>query len=94
MIDPIYLKARRVASSLGRLIGQTKGGMNFKLHAITNANGRPFSFFMTAGKVGDYIGAAASLDDLPKSQSLRGDRGYDADWFRGVLQAKSIEPCI
>ncbi|MNI83478.1 hypothetical protein D3C73_1402890 [compost metagenome] len=23
-----------------------------------------------------------------------GDRGYDADWFRGALQAKGITPCI
>jgi hypothetical protein len=26
---------------LGRLIGRTKGGMNTKLHAVTDANGRP-----------------------------------------------------
>ena len=35
--------------------------MNTKLHAITDANGRPLSFFMTAGQVSDYIGAAALL---------------------------------
>src|SRR3546814_5545642 len=34
----------------GRLIGRTKGGMNTKLHAVTDANGRPISFFMTAGQ--------------------------------------------
>ena len=56
--------------------------MNTKLHAVTDANGRPLSFFMTAGQVSDYIGAAALLDDLPKAQWLLGDRGYDADWFR------------
>jgi hypothetical protein len=37
----------------GRLIGRTKGGMNTKLHAVTDANGRPISFFMTAGQVSD-----------------------------------------
>src|SRR3546814_8992191 len=46
----------------GRLIGRTKGGMNTKLHAVTDANGRPISFFMTAGQVSDYTGAAALLD--------------------------------
>jgi transposase len=49
---------------------------------------------MTARQVSDYTGAAALLDDLPKAQWLLGDRGYDADWFRDVLQAKDIEPCI
>ena len=49
--------------------------MNTKLHAVTDAKGRPLSFFMTAGQVCDYIGAAALLDDLPKAQWLLGDCG-------------------
>ena len=68
--------------------------MNTRLHAVTDANGRPLRFFMTAGQVSDYIGAAALLDELPKAQWLLGDRGYDADWFRDTLQSKGIEPCI
>src|SRR3546814_9118439 len=78
----------------GRLIGRTKGGMNTKLHAVTDANGRPISFFMTAGQVSDYTGAAALLDSLPKAQWMLADRGYDADWFRDALQEKGITPCI
>ena len=50
--------------------------MNTKLHAVTDANRRPLSFFMTAGQVSDYIGAAALLDELPKAQWLLADR----DW--------------
>ncbi len=50
------------------------------------------NFFMTAGQVSDYTGAAALLDDLPKAQWLLGDRGYDADWFRDALQAKASSP--
>lgn len=46
--------------------------MNTKLHAIADANGRPLSFFMTAGQVSDYTGAAALLDDMPKAQWLLG----------------------
>ena len=68
--------------------------MNTKLHAITDANGRPLSFFMTAGQVSDYTGAAALLDSLPKAQWLLADRGYDADWFRDALREKGIKPCI
>ena len=68
--------------------------MNTKLHAVTDANGRPLSFFMTAGQVSDYSGAAALLDDLPKAQWMLADRGYDADWYRDALQAKGIMPCI
>ncbi len=68
--------------------------MNTKLHAVTDAKGRPISFFMTAGQVSDYTGAAALLDALPKAQWWLGDRGYDADWFRDALQEKGITPCI
>src|SRR5690606_39256470 len=68
--------------------------MNTKLHAISDANGRPLSFFMTAGQISDYTGAAALLDDLPKAKWLLGDRGYNADWFREALQAKGTKPCI
>ena len=68
--------------------------MNTKLHAVTDARCRPISFFMTAGQVSDYTGAAALLDALPKAQWLLGDRGYDADWFRDALQEKGIIPCI
>ncbi len=92
MIDATYLKASRTPSSLGvkrdlvPLIGRTKGGMNPKLHAATDANGRPLSFFITAGQVSDYTGAAALLDDLPNAKWMLPDRGYDADWFRDALE--------
>jgi len=68
--------------------------MNTKLHAVTDANGRPLRFFMTAGQISDYTGAAALLDNLPNAQWLLGDRGYDADWFRDALQERGIKPCI
>ncbi len=53
--------------------------MNTKLHAVTDANGRPLSFFITAGQISDYTGAAALLGSLPQAEWLLADRGYDAD---------------
>lgn len=100
MIDAIYLKAHRTASILrrkrgcGRLIGRTKRGLNTKLHAVTDAKGRPLRFFMMAGQVSDYTGAAALLGSLPAAEWLIADRGYDADWFRDALKDKGIRLCI
>jgi transposase len=78
----------------GRLIGRTKGGMNTKLHAICDSQGRPLNLFVTAGQVSDYIGARALVSSLPKVDWLLGDRGYDADWFREALKDKGISACI
>lgn len=68
--------------------------MNTKLHAVTDAIGRPITFFMSAGQVSDYTGAAALLRHLPEADWLLADRGYDADWFREALKDKDIKPCI
>ena len=65
-----------------------------KLHAVTDTKGRPIRFFMSAGQVSDYTGAAALLGGLPSAQWLLADRGYDADWFREALQDKGIKARI
>jgi transposase len=103
MIDATYLIAHRTASSLerkggaddqrGRLIGRTKGGLNTRLHAVTDANGRPLRFFIAAGQVSDYSGALALLRSLPAAEGLIADRAYDADWYREALKDKEIRPC-
>ena len=67
--------------------------MNTKLHAVTDTSGRPIQFFITAGQVSDYTGAAALLSCLPDAEWLLADRGYDADWFRVALVDRRITPC-
>lgn len=49
---------------------------------------------LSEGQMSDYKGAALMIDSLPKAKALLGDRGYDADWFRNVLTARGIAPCI
>lgn len=80
--------------------------MNTKLHAVTDANGRPIKFFMTAGPLlGDASIACQAMGQRlhrcggPAEQPagaewLLADRGYDADWYREALQDKGIKPCI
>jgi len=48
--------------------------MNTRLQAVTDAEGRPIRFFITAGQVSDYSGAAALLSSLPKAEWLPADR--------------------
>jgi hypothetical protein len=82
MIDAAYLKAHRTASSLrakkrgpddqrGRLIGRTKAGLNTKLHAVTDAKGRPLKVFMTAGPPLGDAGSACRATGQRRDRSRR-----------------------
>jgi transposase len=100
MIDATHLKARRTAVSLlkkgalPRRIGRTKGGLNPRLHAVCDGQGRPLVMLLSEGQTSDYKGAALMIDALPKASAMLGDRGYDADWFRAALIQRGIAPCI
>ncbi|PRD40371.1 IS5/IS1182 family transposase [Phyllobacterium phragmitis] len=100
MIDATHLKAHRTAASLlkkgmfPRRIGRTKGGLNSKLHAVCDAEGRPLVLLLSEGQMSDHKGARLLLDVLPPADSLIGDKGYDSNWFRKALADRGIESCI
>jgi transposase len=68
--------------------------MNTKLHAITDAEGRPIRFFMTAGQVSDYTRATIMFGSMPMAEWSLGERRNDADWFRDALKDTGIKPGI
>ena len=71
--------------------------MNTKLHAVADADGRPIRFFMTAGQVSDYTGAAALLGGLPKAEWLLADRGYRAGErhrFERTGEGRLVQRCV
>ena len=101
MIDATHLKAHRTAASFSkkrtapRRIERTKGGLNSKLHAVCDGQGRPVVLMLSEeGQMSDYKGAALILSALPAAKELLGDRGYDADWFRKALDERGITACI
>lgn len=77
-----------------RHIGRTKGGLNSKLHAVVNGDGKPIVMALTAGQVSDHIGAKIMYPALPKANIMIADKGYDSDEWRSALQAKGIKSCI
>ena len=77
-----------------RLIGRTKGGLNSKLHAVCDGDGRPVRLLLTEGQQSDHKGAATLLPDLPISSEMLGDKGYDSDAYRAALIERGITPCI
>ena len=77
-----------------RAIGRTKGGLNSKLHAVCDGEGRPVRLLLTEGQQSDHKGAATLLSELPGASEMLGDKGYDGDAYRAALIARGITPCI
>ena len=67
MIDATHLKAHRTAASLLKkglfpdVSGARKGGLNSKLHAVCDGQGRPLIMLLSEGQMSDYKGAALML---------------------------------
>jgi transposase len=78
----------------GRLIGRTRGGLDAKLHASADAEGRPIRFFLSAGPVSDGTGATALLGSRPHTDGRLADRGSEADWFKEAPRYRGIPACI
>ena len=53
-----------------RLIGRTKGGPNFKLHAGCDGHERPVLLLLAEGQVSDYKGAAILQHLLPDTRTF------------------------
>lgn len=97
MIDAPYLQAHRTASRLGgkkesRPSDRTAtGGMNTKLQPVTANGGR---FFITAGQISGYTGAARSTRRLAEGAMDAGTLGLRRPMVQGRAKQKGIKPCI
>jgi transposase len=69
-------------------IGRTKGGLNTKLCALVEGQGRLMAAVVAPGQIYEVEAAAPLLDTL-KNVLLVGDKGFDADALRKKLQAQS-----
>ena len=77
-----------------RQIGRARGGLNSKLHAICDGDGKPVVLRLTAGQVSDYRGADTGFEALPEADVLIADKGYDSDRWREALAERGVKSCI
>jgi len=68
-------------------IGRTKGGLNTKLCAVVEGQGRLMTAVLAPGHVYE-VEASAPLLDAMKNVLLVGDKGFDADALRQKLLAQ------
>ena len=78
-----------------KAVGRTKGGLNTKIHTLTDALGNPLEFLLTAGDVNDSTVAAELLSrrDLSESNVL-GDKAYGTAQILDYIQQADGEYTI
>ena len=98
LIDSSAVKAHRCASGgkgeSRQAIGRSRGGRTSKIHALTDAAGRPLLLLLSGGNVADCRVAAELLDDLPRGLMVHADKGYDSDAIRRQIEAAGSVPNI
>jgi transposase len=62
----------------GQAIGQSRGGLSTKIHALVDALGNPLAFLLTPGQTHDLVGADALLPQMA-ADILIADKAFDAD---------------
>ena len=68
-------------------MGQSRGGLTSKIHALVDAEGRPVTLRLTGGQIADCTEADALTDGLGEGDILLADKGYDSN----AIRAKAAE---
>lgn len=79
---------RRKRGEREQAIGRSRGGRTTKIHALIDGAGRPLAFRLSGGNIADIVLAAPLLQATAASAWLIGDKGYDADHLRALLDSR------
>jgi transposase len=77
-------------------MGRSRGGLTTKIHTLTDAQGRPLRFILTAGEAHDSTTAADLLADRTTTGVIA-DKAYDNNALRELIgnsQAEAIIPSL
>jgi transposase len=88
------LGGRRKRGAFLNAIGRSRGGRTSKIHALTDALGRPLEFCITPGNTHDLVGVECILSRIPTPLKLIADRAYDAKRLRNWLAERGSESVI
>ena len=92
MIDTSIVRVNQHGACIKRnqrqLMGRSRGGLTSKIHAVVDANGLPVRLALTPGEAHDNRLAGKLLSRLKSGSMLLADRGYDADWIRGLAKRR------
>jgi hypothetical protein len=92
MIDTFIVRVHQHGACITRnqrqSIGRSRGGLTSKIHALVDSKGLPVRLTLSPGEAHDVRLAGKLLSRLKSGSMLLADRGYDADWIRGLAMKK------
>ena len=95
-LDSTHIKVHQDGSSGGQqetqAIGRTKGGLNTKITAMVDGQGRAVQITVAPGQCADVI--AVQAIELPPDKHIVADKGYDSDAFRKEIVTHGGTACI
>lgn len=98
MIDGSIVKAHQHATGSKKTeenaIGKSVAGNTSKIHMVVDSHGNPIDFEVTEGQVHDIIMATELIERTPESLYTIADKGYDAKYFRWVIEESDSIPVI
>ena len=74
-------------------LGRSRGGLSTKIHAVTDARGRPVDLRLTGGQVSDFVPAAELLEGK-FGAAIIADRGHDGDRVVSLVEAQGSRAAI
>ena len=97
-IDGSFVKAHQhsagAAGDDDQSIGKSRGGLTTKIHMSVNSWGFPLSFNLTGGEVHDSKAAPRLINQMPVTDYVIGDKGYDSEALREQIKARGSRPII
>lgn len=97
-IDGSIVKAHQhsmgASSNSSEAIGKSRGGNTTKIHMAVDSYGLPIEFILTGGEVHDSKAAPDLIKNLPDSDYVIADKGYDSELIREIIRNKKAIPVI
>jgi transposase len=75
-------------------IGRSRGGLNTKIHALSDAKGRLIAILLTGGEAHDCPFAQRLLKRTGPPKRMLADKAYDTAELRSMLATRGAKPVI
>ena len=75
-------------------IGKSRGGLTTKIHMSVDSCGFPLHFKITGGEVHDSKLAPELIEEMPVTEYVVGDKGYDSEAIRKQIEKRGSQAVI